>query len=179
MKKSASPTQMRGQWFGVLAAVLMGAASTPAMVMAKDLNGARRVARTASASPAAHHSRLTVAVGATSGERHSREMLAHALQDSIAQNPALELRERGGAGTSIVLNAHVRSLTVQRDAAGVLARCDVGVVVADGNGAVRAMLDARRIVRGDIASIDDELAQTALRGAVDGAMRNLVTEMAH
>lgn len=121
---------------------------------------------------------LTVAVGATSGEARARAMFTSALSDAIAQNPSLRLAPEGATrGAAIVLSAHVRALTVQRDAVGALARCDVGLVVADGSGAVRAMMDARRTVRADGAMSDETLARTVLRGALDGAMRNLVSQL--
>jgi hypothetical protein len=119
---------------------------------------------------------LTVALGATHGDQHTRALLQRALSDAIAQYPALRLQPDGARGASIVLSANVRALTVQRDPDGALVRCDVGLVVADGSGAVRAMLDARRTLRADGAreSTDEALARTALQGAMDGAIRRLV-----
>ena len=188
MNKRAWSVNSRGRRFGALAAVLVAAASAPTAVSASppsmrnvadrpqrnvaERAQAQRDARRRTAGP------ITVSVRATSGDTHSRDMLSIAFNDAITQNPALVLENATSMGASIVVNAHVRTLTVQRDGAGALARCDVGVVVSDGTGAVRAMLEGRRIVRGDAASSDDALERTVLRGAVDGLVRNLVTQMA-
>jgi hypothetical protein len=120
---------------------------------------------------------VTVAVGAASGDERARELLATALSDAAAQNPSLRLQSEGTVGASLVLNVHVRALTVQRDPVGALARCEVGIVVADGAGAVRAMLDARRVVRAGAEASDETVARLALRSAMDGAVRNVVSEL--
>ncbi len=121
---------------------------------------------------------ITVGVGATGGDDRAREMLTATMSLWITQQPQLRLHARGSESPSLTLTANVRALTVQHDSIGSLARCDIGMVVSDSRGAVRGMLDARRTIRssGPFAS-DDALAQSALRSAVDGALRGLVAEM--
>jgi hypothetical protein len=171
MDRGASSARRRGQWSGALAAVLVAAASVPGAVFAHA-----PARRSASRHPA-HAPTVTVAVGATSGDGRARELLASALSDAAAQHPSLRLQPEGTAGAALVINVHVRALTVQHDPAGALARCDVGVVVADGGGAVRAMLDARRVVRASAGTSDDALARLALRSAMDGAVRDVVSRL--
>ncbi|MEI8258582.1 MAG: hypothetical protein WCJ30_23160, partial [Deltaproteobacteria bacterium] len=94
------------------------------------------------------------------------------------QEPALRLQAGSTDGAALVVTAHVRVLSVLPDALGALARCDIGVVVSDASGAVRAMLDTRRVVRGD-GSPDhfEALEQTVMRGAAGGLVRDMVSQM--
>jgi hypothetical protein len=113
-------------------------------------------------------------MGALSGDAHARDLLNRALAEAIASEPALRFQTGTTTGASIVVNANIRALTVQSDALGPLARCDIGIVVSDSTGAVRAMIDARRTVRG---SGSDSLEESVLRGAASGVVRDLVAQM--
>jgi hypothetical protein len=172
MTRLPRPARTRGGWLGALAAVTLLAAGAPSTGLADAPRATARNVRRA----AGRASVVTVALGATSGEPRARALLADALSDAITQNPALRLGGADGSA-SLVLTANVRVLAVQHDPAGTLARCDVGLVVTDGGGAVRAMLDARRTVRADGAMPDDALARTVLRGAMDGAVHSLVAQL--
>ncbi len=172
MSKQSQAAHVRGQWLGAFAAVLMAAASAPTVVSAHA-----RGRTTVHATPreAQRRAPVVVAMGALSGDAHARDLLNRALADAIAQEPALRFQSGTTAGASLVVSAHVRTLSVQQDAAGALARCDIGVVISDSTGAVRAMLDQRRTVRG--GSAPDQLEETALRGAAGGLVRDLVAQM--
>lgn len=173
MKKQAQAARTRGQWLGTFAAVLMAAASAPGAVSAR---GRTRVAAPATPREAQRRAPVVVAVGAMSGDAHARELLNSALSYAISQEPALRLQAGTTAGASLVVTAHVRTLAVQQDAAGTLAHCDIGVVVSDATGAVRAMLDARRMVRGGSGGTE-EMEQSLMRGAAGGLVRDLVAQM--
>lgn len=176
MDRGASPARHCRRWWwrlGVLVAawVFVFAASAPSTVWAHG--SARRA-------PVRSRSRgrtVTVALGATTGDRRVRQLLITALSEAAAHTPGLRLQATGAIGASLVLNVHVRSLTLQRDAVGTLVRCDVGVVVADGTGAVRAMLDSHRVMRNNGTIPDETLMQLALRHAMDGAVRNVVAHL--
>jgi hypothetical protein len=169
MDKKSSAAHARGQWFGTFAAVLMAAASAPGVVSAHG----RRITAPGTPREAMRRAPVVVAMGALSGDSHARDLLNRALADAIAQEPALRFQSGTTAGASIVVNANIRALTVQNDALGPLARCDIGIVVSDSTGAVRAMIDARRTVRGT----GDSLEENVLRGAANGVVRDLVAQM--
>jgi hypothetical protein len=175
MNLGASFVWTHGRRLGMLAAVvLLAAASVPGessgrdRVRAQPAQRARAVAR-----PAA----LVVAVGATGGDLRARQLLTDTMSAWISQQPRLQLQGEAGGAASLVLTANVRALTVHRDAAGTLARCDLGIVVADARGAVRGMLDARRTVRSGHDAREETVAAIALRSAVDGALRGLLSEV--
>ncbi len=177
MTKQSPAAHARGQWLGAFAAVLMAAASAPGVVLAhaRGRTGSRATPREAQ-----RRAPVIVAVGAMAGDPRARGLLSRALSDAIAQEPSLRLQAGSTAGASLVVTAHVRVLSVQPDAMGALARCDVGVVVSDASGAVRAMFDARRVIRGG-GSPDhfDALEQSVVRGAAGGLVRDLVSQMVH
>ena len=170
--KTETSARRRGQWFGAFAAILMAAASAPGAVSAP----ARGRAPVGHRPPPAAQRRapVTVAMGAFSGDAHARELLNQALADAIAAEPALRFQQGTTAGASIVVSANIRALSVSNDAVGPLARCDIGVVVSDSTGAVRAMIDARRTVRGGSSAA---LEASVLRGAAGGLVRDLVAQM--
>ena len=178
MEKGASVARSRGRRLGVLAAAVAVAAGTPGVVRANGHNrrGAGARGNSASAERGAHGP-VTVALGATGGSERERALLTEALTDAIGQNPGLRLHTPGPGRPAIVLTANVRALVVSHGPAGALASCDVGVVIADGGGAVRAMLDVRRVVHGDARASDDSLEHTALRSAAHGALRDLVSQV--
>ena len=173
MTRQSKTAHVRGQWLGAFATVLIAAASVPGAVMALPRG---RTAVHATPRESQRRAPVVVAVGAMSGDAHAREMLNRALSDAISQEPALHLQTGTTTGASLVVTAHVRTLAVQQDAAGTLAHCDIGVVVSDATGAVRAMLETRRVVRGGSGG-SDEIEQSLLRGAAGGLVRDLVAQM--
>jgi hypothetical protein len=170
MERKSSAAHARGQWFGAFAAVLMAAASAPGVVSAHG----RRVTAPGTPREAQRRAPVVVAMGALHGDAHARDLFDRALADAIASEPALRFQSGTTAGASIVVNANIRALTVQSDSLGALARCDIGVVVSDSTGAVRAMIDARRSVRG---SSNESLEESVLRGAANGVVRDLLAQM--
>jgi hypothetical protein len=175
----ARAVRVRSRRVGVFAAaVVLGASAQGAGQAGPPLQRAGR-GRTMADALASPRGPVTVALGATGGTAHDRALLEEALADAIGQNPGLQLAgaRAGGARPAIVLTANVRALVVSHGPGGALARCDVGVVVVDGGGAVRAMLDVRRVVHGDAGSSDDALARTALRSAAHGTLRDLVAQV--
>lgn len=109
---------------------------------------------------------LRVALDTTGADPRARALLADAFGAAIARNPAFEVSTADRAGAALVLTASVRSLRVERDPVGALARCEVSVVMADVRGAVRGALDARGTARGDTRTSEEAVARAALEGAV-------------
>lgn len=100
-----------------------------------------------------------------------RAVVVDALSRAIANEPNL----RFAPGGAVVINTTVRALTIQRDGADALARCELSLVVTDGAGAVQGMLESRRTVRS--ASSEQTVAQNALRDALAGAVHRLATAL--
>ena len=175
MRQGASFVPMRGCRLGMLAAaVWLVAASVPGESLARNRARAEHAQRARLQPPRAA---VTVSVGASGGDARARELLTSTMAAWIARQPGLQFQSDRASRAALVLTANVRTLVVQRDAVGTLARCDLGVVVSDRQGAVRGMLDARRTVRSGPDTREDELAATVMRSAVDGAMRGLLAEV--
>ncbi len=113
----------------------------------------------------------TVSVGWTHGSAE-RAVVVEAISRAISNEPNLRFAPTGG---TVVLNTTVRALTIQRDGADALARCELSLVVTDGRGAVQGMLESRRTIRS--SSTEDTVAQTALRDALAGAVHRLATTL--
>jgi hypothetical protein len=147
-------------------ALALGAAAaiaSPALVSARG-----RAQRNTAATRAVPAPRVTtVSVGWTHGNAE-RAVIVDALSRAIANEPNLRFAPAGGA---VVINTTVRALTIQRDGADALARCELSMVVTDGRGAVQGMLESRRTVRS--SSAEQTVAQTALRDALAGAVHQL------
>jgi hypothetical protein len=145
-----------------------GLLSSPGSVLARASRArTNRVATAQRPQPA----RVAVSVGWTHGTV-PREDIVGALSVAVAREPNLRWAPSGG---TVVINATVRALTIQRDGTDALARCELSLVVTDGGGAVQGMLESRRVVRS--AGPEDAVAQTALRDALAGAVHRLASAL--
>lgn len=175
-KESSERARARSpRW--LIALALASLTASPAIVLARGralrASGATvRATSTAGARVSRQAPRVTVvSVGWTHGT-NDRALIVDALSRAIAHEPNLRFQPTGGA---VVLNTHVRALTIQRDGADALARCELSLVVTDGRGAVQGMLETRRVVRS--AATEDVAAQAALREAIAGAVRRLASAL--
>lgn len=161
--RARSPHHVAALALGALAAV-----ASPALVLARGR--AQRTSAAVTARNAAPRV-TTVSVGWTHGSAE-RSTVVDALSRAIASEPNLRFAPSGG---TVVINTTVRALTIQRDGTDALARCELSLVVTDGQGAVQGMLESRRTVRS--ASTEDAVARTALRDALAGAVHRLATAL--
>ncbi len=154
-----------------LVLVAMAATASPAIARVRARSVTTAAPQRAQATRAATPRVTTVSVGWTHGSAE-RAVVVDALSRAIANEPNLRFAPTGGA---VVINTTVRALTIQRDGADALARCELSLVVTDGAGAVQGMLESRRTVRS--ASSEQTVAQNALRDALAGAVHRLATAL--
>ncbi|MBL8680874.1 MAG: hypothetical protein JNK05_16965 [Myxococcales bacterium] len=145
---------------------LAGLTASPALSVARG-----RAARATPRSATAARVPIAVSVGWTQGSAE-RSTVVDALSRAIASEPNLRFAPTGGA---VVINTNVRALTIQRDGADALARCELSMVVTDGRGAVQGMVETRRVVRS--SGTEASAAQSALRDALTGAVHRLATTL--
>lgn len=112
------------------------------------------------------------AVAASDGDRATARALSRELARAIEQQPDVDLTPRRRA--ELVLRGSVVRMTRARVDGGLEVRCEVSVIVTDGEGSIRAMLRGRGGARG--GGDPARLSADALRAAVRGALRPLAAQ---